>query len=148
MKSQAFVVWLTLSVAASASAACAGDGTNLTCTSRGGGLKVIHLDLAKMQACDDEGCISVKSSGRDMLTYDCVAGKTYCTPDQSSDGVLVVSSAGPWVREDHFSYNKTTGRFRRYGSGMYGDHGTHEFRDDFSGTCVAYSVSAAQAPAN
>jgi hypothetical protein len=137
MNPRTFTAWLGLATAGLITSLRADNATSLTCTASGygGDIKAIDLDLAKMQACDDRGCVDLKPSARDIVKYDCVAGKTDCVANVRSDQTIVVSSAGPRWNEDHFTYNRATGRFRRYGSGISGDHGVREFHDDFFGTC-------------
>ncbi len=150
MRSRRFVAWLVLAAAGSLAApSLAGDTTGLKCIERGKDGSIYHtirLDLAKMRACDDLSCRDLESAGQNVLKYDC-AGQS-CAMNLDSTETQIVSSAGPWVKEDHFTFNRVTREFRRQMSGMYGDRVVHDFRSDDSGICTADPPAAVQAPTN
>jgi hypothetical protein len=137
MKPRALTGWLALAAALSvASQALAGSPpqNSLTCLAKlkdGSTEKVIHLDLARNRACDGLACHDLVAAGPHTLKYDCVADKTFCA--------VGGSTAGPFVNEDHFTFNTITKAFRRHETGEEGDMISHPFDDKWSGTCKADS---------
>lgn len=135
MKPRASIGWLALAAALSvASQALAGSPPldSLTCLAKlkdGSTEKVIHLDLAKKQACDGLSCHDLTAAGTNALKYDCVADKTFCA--------VGGSSGGPFVNEDHFTFNAITKAFQRHEIGEEGDIISRPFDEKWSGTCTA-----------
>jgi hypothetical protein len=129
MRSRAYVLWLVLAAAASF-AAPSQAATGLACKSvhdDGSVTKVIHLDLVRKQACDQDRCHDLISGGADVLKYDCVAGPTFCEPTNST--------AGPFITEEHFTFDTKTRAFRRKEVGNIGDMLSRPYSVDASGTC-------------
>lgn len=105
---------------------------HLTCFSPETGvlLSAITIDLAKMKACGKFSCVDLKPTGRDVLTYDCVADKTFCAIPNPA------STAGPFVKEDHFIFNTRTRAYERIETGNVGDFVSFPFKVDYSGVCA------------
>jgi hypothetical protein len=90
-------------------------------------LDTIRVNLATMKACDKSGCLDLKPADDNLLKYDCVADKTFCT--------VPMNTAGPFVTEDHFAFNTKTRAFEREQVGNSGDIISVPFRWAYSGRC-------------
>jgi hypothetical protein len=102
----------------------------------------LRVDLQRNAFCVDDYCDRLTRADAAMLEYHCKAtkGGKFC------DATTFISSAGPFITQQDFSVDRSTGAFQRTLSGEVGDHGVKPFRSESTGVCVPAPFTGLSTP--
>jgi hypothetical protein len=115
--------------------ACQGAFHDLLTDRRAAFTTEFSVDLTTRVLCDRAYCMPLTRADPDGLGFDCSPGEMACNLRGMKGSEIVLSTAGPFVRDDHLSVDRHTGAYRRTTAGSVGDRAAKPFSAAYSGHC-------------
>ncbi len=102
----------------------------------------IRVDVKHMRFCDDDYCGVLDKINAKVVESHCDAknGGRFC------NAAAITSTAGPFVDDDDFTVDLSTGKIQRTTSGMAGDRVARPFHKSFTGRCRVRPFTHLQPP--
>jgi len=121
--------------------ACQGVFHDLLTDRRAAFTTEFSVDLTTKVLCDRAYCMPLTRADANGLAFDCSPGEMACNLRQMKGSEIVLSTAGPFVQDDHLSIDRRTGAYRRTTAGSVGDRAARAFSAAYSGRCEVRSFT-------